>query len=631
MKRRAHQFAILALAGLASALFLHWLVTRPVPLVVSKNEVSAWVAILFGEGSDAPLAAAYLRLTLALMALTGLVSCALAAMLAIRLPLAMSARRLAWALVFAAIAAAYLFFVSTHAQYRVLLAWTPDGPARFLLDLFAFSAGLLSPLYLARFFMSYPRVLLVEDIIAERLRVHEESSRRTSTSKWRHLMFPGWLRARVANADGQRNPFKLPSAQQNAEGEARLFRFLQSRGMVVALLAWALACATIDFLCASAAARLQADDATSILSLAKVAASGIWIMLAAFAWEHSSRCLRIYSRNASPEDRRRVDWIKSTLLAGGMLVICSEVVAFAAVPFLVGWLEARHILFPLRLVILAPVTIPLQLATLAFVVSLALSIFYRGALDPRLMARKVSMYGVVGTLLAVAFVFFERTVAMRIVDAFDLSQDTGAALAFVGVALTAVPIKKQADKAVNALLGKWLPLDSMISGERRSLVVALSDLSGYTRLSSEDEKQALLLAALLQRKAATLTGEHGGRIVKSMGDAVMFAFEDVPSALRVLEQLHRGFADAARSLGIEALPVHSGAHIGEVTIAHDGDIYGQTVNVAARIQGSASPGQVVVSAALAQEAKGWRFEDLGPRTFKNVPAAIDCRALATSL
>jgi class 3 adenylate cyclase len=278
--------------------------------------------------------------------------------------------------------------------------------------------------------------------------------------------------------------------------------------------------------------------------------------------------------------------------------------------------------------ILAPITIPLQLATLAFVIALALSIFYRGAVDPRLMARRVSMYGVFGTLLAVLFVVLERTLALKVVDFFHLAPDTGSAFAFVGVAVTAVPLKKQADKAVNAVLGRWLPLDSMIAGERRTLVVALCDLSGYTRLSSEDEKQAMLLAALLQRQAATLTKAHGGRVVKSMGDAVMFAFEDARSALQVIEGLHREFPTAAVQLGLEPLPVHSGAHIGEVTVAHDGDIYGQTVNIAARIQGSATPGQIVVSAAVAEDTDVSRFKELGARRFKNVPEPISCLELA---
>ena len=110
----------------------------------------------------------------------------------------------------------------------------------------------------------------------------------------------------------------------------------------------------------------------------------------------------------------------------------------------------------------------------------------------------------------------------------------------------------------------------------------------------------------------------------------MFVFDDATSALRVLEDLHREFPKAAANLGLDLLPVHSGAHVGDVTVAHDGDVYGQTVNIAARIQGSASPGQVVVSAALADAVPQFAYTDLGTREFKNVPEPVACRALGVS-
>jgi len=629
MKPRLHQVAILVLAGLASALYLHWLLTQPLPLAVPMQEVNFWVGLLFRQHGELPVLSPFLRVTLALMAVTGLASCALASVLAIRLPGKLSTRRLSWALVLASLSAAYLFFATTHAQYRALLGWSPTSPTRFILDLLAYAAGLLAPLYLTRFFMSYPRVLSADDIAADALRWRKERrAQPASASNWRAWLYPDWLRRRLTNAEGERHLLKLPSDEQNAQTEARLFRVMQSRGLVVALLLWALACAVVDSLVANPAFAAKASDKDSVLSLLQVVITALWFVTPAAAWDQIGRCLRLYSRNASPEDRRRIDWIKSTLVTGGFLILFVELLSFAVLPFTVKWLGDRGIWLRGEELILGPMSIPLQLVTLAFVIALALSIFYRGAVDPRLMARKVSMYGLAGTLFAVVFVLLERTVAMKIVAALNLAPDTGAMLAFVGVAITAVPLKKQADKAVNALLGRWLPLDSMIAGERRSLVVALSDLSGYTRLSSEDEKQALLLAALLQRQSATLVKAHGGRIVKSMGDAVMLAFDEAGSALHVLEGLHRNFPRAAEQLGLTQLPVHSGAHLGEVTVAHDGDIYGQTVNIAARIQGSAAPGQIVVSAVLAAACEGARFKDLGARQFKNVPDPIPCLELS---
>jgi adenylate cyclase len=136
------------------------------------------------------------------------------------------------------------------------------------------------------------------------------------------------------------------------------------------------------------------------------------------------------------------------------------------------------------------------------------------------------------------------------------------------------------------------------------------------------------VAALLQRQAAMQCEAHGGRIVKTMGDAVLLAFDDAARAGNALAGLHREYPTAARALGLEALPVHSGAHFGEVTITGDGDVFGQTVNIAARLQGLASPGQAVVSEAFARAAGAAPHRSLGPRVLKNVPEPVVCEELS---
>ena len=76
------------------------------------------------------------------------------------------------------------------------------------------------------------------------------------------------------------------------------------------------------------------------------------------------------------------------------------------------------------------------------------------------------------------------------------------------------------------------------------------------------------------------------------------------------------------------LPVHSGAHWGEVTVARDGDLYGQVVNIAARLQASSEAGQIVVSRAFAELARHVApMRDLGLRQFKNVADRIQCEEL----
>ena len=115
-----------------------------------------------------------------------------------------------------------------------------------------------------------------------------------------------------------------------------------------------------------------------------------------------------------------------------------------------------------------------------------------------------------------------------------------------------------------------------------------------------------------------------------IGDAVMLEFPDADRAACALAKLHAEFPAACRAMGFEPLPVHSGAHLGEVVVGHDGDLFGQTVNLAARLQGEAKSGQIVVSDAFIAGRVGAPAEAhraLGPRRLKNIPDAVDCHEL----
>lgn len=164
-------------------------------------------------------------------------------------------------------------------------------------------------------------------------------------------------------------------------------------------------------------------------------------------------------------------------------------------------------------------------------------------------------------------------------------------------------------------------LDDMGIHERLAHPPAMCflDLTGYTRLTEEhgDETAADLsasLASLVQR----VSQHHGGSPVKYLGDGVMFFFKEpgaaVVSALEMVEE--------APAEGLP--PAHVGLHAGPV-VQQDGDYYGRTVNVAARIAGRAGPDEVLVSEEVAQlsgGSSGVRFEDLGPVELKNVSRPI---------
>jgi adenylate cyclase len=148
--------------------------------------------------------------------------------------------------------------------------------------------------------------------------------------------------------------------------------------------------------------------------------------------------------------------------------------------------------------------------------------------------------------------------------------------------------------------------------------VCFLDITGYTRLTEErgDEAAADLagrLATLVRRHAL----EHGGQPVKWLGDGVMFYFADPGQG--VLAAL-----DMVDGVATEALPpAHVGIDAGPV-VFQEGDYFGRTVNIAARIAEYARPGEVLVSQEVVDAAKGTAvtFTEIGPVELKGVTGAL---------
>jgi adenylate cyclase len=144
------------------------------------------------------------------------------------------------------------------------------------------------------------------------------------------------------------------------------------------------------------------------------------------------------------------------------------------------------------------------------------------------------------------------------------------------------------------------------------------DLTGYTRLTEErgDEAAADLaarLAGLVRRSAL----EHGGRPVKWLGDGVMFYFREPGDAVLAAVEM-------VEVVGRHGLPpAHVGIHAGPV-VFQDGDYFGRTVNLAARIAEYARPGEVLVSQEVvdAADAASVSFVEIGPVELKGVPGTL---------
>jgi adenylate cyclase len=144
------------------------------------------------------------------------------------------------------------------------------------------------------------------------------------------------------------------------------------------------------------------------------------------------------------------------------------------------------------------------------------------------------------------------------------------------------------------------------------------DLSGYTRLTEErGDEAAAEVSAVLGKLVQRSSHQLGGRPVKWLGDGVMVFFREpaaaVPFALEMLEHIPAA----------ELLPAHVGIDAGPV-IFQDGDYFGRTVNMAARIAAYARPGQVLVSDAVLQVTTdpGVQFVDLGSVELKGVSGPV---------
>jgi adenylate cyclase len=227
--------------------------------------------------------------------------------------------------------------------------------------------------------------------------------------------------------------------------------------------------------------------------------------------------------------------------------------------------------------------------------------------------------------MTVLFVVVERYVALKLVKAFDLPPDTGAIVAGGVIAATFVPIRRGVTRLVTRLAERWLPVSAVVDGERVFRAVAITDLSGYTALAATDDAAARMQSGVLKRAAQLATEKHGGRIVKTLGDAVMMVYETSRGAALAVRQIHQSFPAMVAPLGYTPLPLHSAVHYGEIAETHDGDIFGHTVNVTARLVDIAKGGEIALSADAAGQAQGLAsLTDAGAHRLKNVPEAIHC-------
>ena len=147
-----------------------------------------------------------------------------------------------------------------------------------------------------------------------------------------------------------------------------------------------------------------------------------------------------------------------------------------------------------------------------------------------------------------------------------------------------------------------------------------ADLVGFTALAElNGDEAAAEVAIRFTEDAAKMAAEHGASVVKRLGDAVMIHSRDAAESLLLGTRLRD-----ERSAGMP--PVHAGAHTGRA-VERDGDWFGATVNLAARVTDVARGGELLVTEATvsaAGDVAGIELDSLGPQAFKNVgtPTAV---------
>jgi len=158
--------------------------------------------------------------------------------------------------------------------------------------------------------------------------------------------------------------------------------------------------------------------------------------------------------------------------------------------------------------------------------------------------------------------------------------------------------------------------------QRRLAAILAADVAGYSRLMGADEEGTLARLKghrrdLLDPKIA----EHRGRIVKTTGDGLLAEFASVVDALRCAVEVQRTMVERNSGLPPEQrIEFRLGLNVGDVVI-EAGDIYGDGVNVAARLEALADPGGICVSGRVQEDARGkldLAFDDLGDQRLKNI-------------
>jgi adenylate cyclase len=172
-----------------------------------------------------------------------------------------------------------------------------------------------------------------------------------------------------------------------------------------------------------------------------------------------------------------------------------------------------------------------------------------------------------------------------------------------------------------------------MAATRRLAAILSADVAGYSRLMGADEEGTLArLKALRRELVDPKIAEHKGRIVKTTGDGILIEFASVVDALRCATEVQAAMAERNGAAPPDSrIEFRIGIHQGDIVV-DEGDIFGDGVNIAARLEGLAEPGGICVSARVQEDAAGkldLNFDDMGEQTLRNIARPVRAYRVVT--
>jgi adenylate cyclase len=162
---------------------------------------------------------------------------------------------------------------------------------------------------------------------------------------------------------------------------------------------------------------------------------------------------------------------------------------------------------------------------------------------------------------------------------------------------------------------------------RKLAAILAADVVGYSRLAGTDEDRTLARLRTLRSDLIDPTvAVHNGRVVKRTGDGSLIEFRSVVDAVRCAIEVQNGMVERNAGLPPERrIEFRVGIHLGDVVEESDGDLMGDGVNIAARLEGIAKPGAICISEDAYRQVKArldLMVSDLGPTELKNIAEPI---------